>query len=598
MKTKLSFYAAILAVCTMFIIGAVIVGCGGDDETPTGPTDNTADINAYLKELPSWDEFANVADTVTAPIGDMIADMSNLVLCTTTPYSITQNPEEIVTFGSAPDVLYLGSLIQGDSYIGGLGSMEELPIRQRAPLTVAIKLLTGTDITRTVENPDAASVQSALSDMVAEAAEGGHQSGSRIWYDYKQSYSSTQAALSLGVSFKYMGSSGRAALDFTTSEETNTVTAFFKQIMFEAYIVRPQTPAQFFSADFTKERLDEQIDLGNIGPNNLPVYVARIQYGRMMIYSMTHTSSASMLKSAVYAGYNGLASVDVEIQAEVESILQNATIKVATIGGSADNALSLLRSGSLNDYFTSDDPLTTAEPLAYALCNLADGSLATVSETTEYDMRMCSGVNAECYLNETEWQMAVADLAGDNLITEFLTTADNLTLSYEVTVQPVPNTHMGNILTFDSSTTHFPLSFYLKALNAQTYGLTFMDLEGGAPAFGSIDQERSISIGEVDDEENDDFEIQIQEWHPNCAVFAIGITVGDNTRESGEFIALNGINSFYKKFDMSPACAGTHGFIGIVSTVPLTSVAFNEVSTGDDIFVRDICFGVLEWTDK
>ena len=583
----------LMPVCAIVGIILVLTGCGEDKSTSAVPA---ADVNAYLRGLPTWDEFANVADTVTAPVGDMIADMSNLVLCTTTPYSITQNPEEIVTFGSSPDVLYLGSLIQGDSYIGGLGSMDELPIRQRAPLTVAVKLLTGTDITRAVNNPDAASVQSALSDIIAEATEGGHQSGSRIWYDYKQSYSSTQAALSLGVSFKYMGSSGRAALDFTMSEATNTITAFFKQIMFEAYIVRPQTPAQFFSADFTKERLDEQIALGNIGPNNLPVYVSRIQYGRMMIYSMTHTSSASMLQSAVQAGYHGLASVSADIRAEVESILQNATIKVATIGGSADNALALLRTGSLQEYFTTDDPLTTAEPLAYALCNLADGSLAKVSETTEYDLRECSGKDAVCYLNKTEWQMAVANLAGDSLITEFPTTADNLTLSNEVTIPPVSNTHMGYILTFDSSETHFPFSFYLKSPYATTYGLTFMDDEGG-PAFGAMDQERSISIGDVNDEENDDFEIKIQVWDPQVAVFAIGITVGDNAKEAGEFVDVNGVQEFYKKFEeTSPNCAGTHGFIGIVSTVPITSVYFNEVYLEDDIFVRDFNFGVLGWS--
>ncbi len=596
MKTKWFFKAGILVLIAMLLTGAVIVGCGDDKETPAGPTDNTADINAYLKDLPSWDEFADVADSATEPAGDIIADMSNMILCTTTPYSITQNPEEIVTFGSAPDVLYLGSLIQGDSYLGGLGSMEELPIRQRAPLTVAVKLLSGTDITRTVENPDAASVQMALSDIIAEATEGGHQSGSSIFYDYRQSYSSTQAALSLGVSFKYMGSYGRTALDFATSEETSTVTAFFKQIMFEAYIVRPQTPAQFFSTDFTREHLDEQVGLGNIGSNNLPVYVARIQYGRMMMYSMTHTSSASLLKAAVDAGYNGLASVSVDIRAQVQNVLENSTIRVATIGGNANNALSLLRSGSLNDYFTSDDSLTTAQPLAYALCNLADGSLAMVSETTNYDVRECSGENAKCYLNKTEWEMAVADLAGDDLITEFLTTADNIALSNEVGGPPGSNINLGQILTFDSSATHFPFTFFLRATNAG-YRLVFQDMEGG-PAFGSMDQERSISIGDVDDEENDDFNIQIQEWDANCAVFAIGITVGDNSRESGEFIALNGINSFYKKFDMSPACPGTHGFIGIVSTVPLMSVAFNERSTGDDIFVRDFCFGVLEWTDK
>jgi hypothetical protein len=586
---------SVLLIMVSFALILITGSCSEDAETITDPTEDKADVNSYLKDLPTWNEFAAVADTSDAPAGDMVADMSEMVLCTSTPYSITQNPEAIVTFGSAPDVLYLGSLIQGDSYLGGLGSMKELPIRQRAPLTIALSLFTGTDVTRTVDDPDAASVQSALNDMVAEAEGQGHQSGDRIFYEYRESYSSVQAALSIGVSYKYMGSYGQSALEFSTSHEEHTVTAFFKQIMFEAYIVRPQTPAEFFTDDFTKERLDEQIDLGNIGPENLPVYVARIQYGRMMMYSMTHASSSYLMNAAVEAGYNGLASVSVDIRAEVQSILQNSTIRVATIGGSADNALALLRSGSLSDYFAQDDPLTTAVPLGYALCNLADGSLAVVSETTKYDVEECSAVNAVCYLNKTQWQMAAADLVGDDLTVEFLTTAQNLALANELGWEPSPNVSMGPIITFDSTATHFPFNFHLKA-NA-SYRLVYDDQEGGGPAFRPLNQERSISIGEVDDEENDNFWIEIPEWRPNAAVFAIGITVGDNDAASEEEIVVTGINGLNKTFDMSPNCPQSHGFIGIVSTVPLMSVSFNEGNGGDDIFVRDFCFGVLEWTD-
>lgn len=585
------FSAAALAIS----LSPFPLGCGSEDN-PTSP--NTTEVNSYLRDLPTWAEFADVADTADVPVGDPLADMSDQVLCSTTHRSITQNPEELVTFGSAPDVMYLGSLIQGNTYLGGLGSMEELPIRQRAPLTVALKLFTGTDITRTVTNPDAASVQAALNDMVAEAEADGAQSGSRIFYDYKESYSSIQAALGLRLSFKYMGASGRTALDFETSKELTTVTAFFKQIMFEAYIVRPQTPGSFFTSDFTKERLDEQVALGNIGPKNLPVYVARIQYGRVLLYSMTYAASRSMLRAAVEGSYRGVASVDAEIRTEVESILQNATIKVATIGGSGSTVLGMIRSGTLGDYFSQDDPLTTAEPLAYALYNLADGSLAVVSETTEYDVRECSPVNATCFLNKTEWMLEAAKLAGDDRIVVFPTTAENIALANEVGAPPQSNARLGRLITFDRSNTGFPFTFSLEAAIGG-YDLVFDDLEGSDlhKAFRPMDQERSISIGDVDNNENDNFAIQIPEWNLDSAVFAVGITVGDNDAESGESISMTGIGGFSKQFSLKPDCPGTHGFIGIVSTVPITMLYFNENNEGDDIFVRDPEFGVIEWTD-
>ena len=574
------------------MLTAALASCGGDDANPVEPPVQ-ADVNSYLMDLPSWDDFAAVEDTTTAPVGDMLADMSTSMLCTTTPYSITQNPEAVVTFGAAPDVMYLGSLIQGDTYLGGLGSMEELPIRQRAPLTIALKLFTGTDITRTVENPNAATIQAALNDLVAEA-NSGEPPGSRTFYQYKQSYSSQQAALSVGLSYKYMGSYGRMSLDFETSTEKTTVTAFLKQIMFEAYIVRPQTPAQFFSEDFTEDLLDEQIALGNIGTGNLPVYVSRIQYGRMLLYSMTHTASRTMMSYAARAGYNGLASVSADVRAEVESILQNATITVASIGGNDDGIRAMIRSGELSDYFAYDDPLTTAEPLAYALYNLADGSLAVVSETTGYDVRQCSSIAAKCYTNKTEWELAIEELAGQNLVRDFPTTAANILLANEVTTLPEPNAWLGSIITFSGDQTGYPFDFSLRS--ERGYDLVYDDRETNfVPAFQPLNQERSISIGDVDDYENDNFEIAIPEWNRRAAVFAIGITVGHNNASSGESVEVTGVNDFYESFTDAPNCPESHGFLGVISTGPLTTMFFNEDNDGDDIFVRDFRFGVLEW---
>lgn len=593
MKSYRIFVRWAITMFACLCLGVLFVTCSDDSTGPARPV--PADTDAYLATLPAWNEFADVQDTATGPAGDVIAEMANQVLCTTTPYSITQNPDAIITFGSAPDVLYLGSLIQGDSYLGGLGTMEELPIRQRAPLTIAINLFTGTDISAVVPDPNAATVQSALNTLVSDAAASGHKSGSRISYNYKESYSAMQAALSLDLSFKYMTSSGKAALDFSMSESSHTITALFKQIMFEAYIVRPQTPGQFFSNDFTQERLDEQINLGNIGPNNVPVYVARIQYGRMLMYSMTTSEETSILQAAIEASYNGVASVDGSIRTRVESVLQNAEVKVATIGGEASSALALLRTGQLKDYFTTNDPITTAAPLAYALCNLADGSLAQVSEMTSFSIKQCGTPGATAYTNKTEWQMAIASMVGDGHIVYFPTTAENIALSNEETTPPASNHSMGAVLTFDSSRTHYPFTFRLRAL-ASGHTLVFQDLESG-PAFGGMDQARGISIGDVDDGENDDFEIAIPIWHNNAAVFAIGISICDNNAESGEGGQVYGVNGFANASlaNSRPSSPGIEGFLGIIATVPITSIRFNESDTGDDMFVRDLCFGVLTW---
>jgi len=599
MRRNLLVFLAIVFICA----ASLFVSCS---DNSTDPNDQTG-VNSYLQSLPDWDDFANVVEVANPDsgdiiVGDIIGEISGNVLCTQSDCSITQNPEQIVSFGSAPDILWPGALIQGDSgsYLGGLGSMEDLPIDQRAPLTIALNIMSGTDVSRTIDNPNAASTWQAVNDMAAEAEAGGHQTGTSFYYNWKHSYSSTQAALSLGVSYKYLGNSGRVALSFETSDETNTVTAFFKEIMFEAFIVRPSTPADFFTADFTMERLDEQIAQGNIGPDNLPVYVSRIQYGRMLLYSMTSSNSMEAMRLAAQASYNGITSIDVEMRAEVTNILQTAEVRIAQIGGDAQALEGILRSGGLSGYFENDVPLTAAQPLGYALYNLADGSLARVSETTSYEIRECSEENAEVYLNKSEWQQAIAALAGNGLTSELLTTADNLTLANEVTIPPIPNTDMGNILTFDSTETGYPFTFDLQATRP-AYDLVFDDQENGAPGFSTPEQERSISIGDINDRENDNFAIHIIEWQPNSAVIAVGITVGDNERASEEQVQVLGTGGFLKLWEDNnyiPNCPATTSFLGVVSTVPITQLWFNEGNGDDDIFVRDFCFGVLEWTDE
>jgi len=59
------------------------------------------------------------------------------------------------------------------------------------------------------------------------------------------------------------------------------------------------------------------------------------------------------------------------------------------VGGNADDALALIRSNNLGDYFTTDAPLTTARPISYTVRNLADNSIASVSETTNYNLEQC-----------------------------------------------------------------------------------------------------------------------------------------------------------------------------------------------------------------
>ena len=356
---------------------------------------NKVDYDSYSsEELPSWGEFSPLDTPSDAPTGTgtTLTELVNGTTydCTVTPYSLTDNPDKIVTFDPDSEILWVGSLLQGKGYKDGIGSLNELPIRERAPVTLSINILSNNN-SITVKNPTVASVNQAIGKLIARADKAGLKSGSDISFTQKETHSVEQAALKLGVAAKYMGFSIKAQLNASRSAKERTITAFFIQNMFTVSMSIPQTPEAVFSDDFTQATLDEQIALGRIGADNVPTYVSSIVYGRILKFSFTSTASEEKIKATLNAAYSAAGSGgEVNFTAEQKKILEESEIGFVTIGGDGQNALAIIRSGNLKDFFKKDSPLTTARPLSYTVRNLGDNSIAQISETTNYNVKECS----------------------------------------------------------------------------------------------------------------------------------------------------------------------------------------------------------------
>ena len=274
-----------MRLTALVLAGVAILAACSDD--PAGPDAGpVAEVDQYVAGLGSWEEFAPPVEPSNEPVApDSVTEqvveeqddegvMQEVTyVCTETPYSLTDTPEELVMHEPNASIMWVGALIQGASYKGGQGSFEELPIRQRAPLKVSIDLLTGSN-TATVEDPSLSTVQSAIGDLIQRAHDSGHRSGSSIVYEEQVTHSVEQAALALGLSAKYMGGSARANLRAERSANETTLMVHFVQKMFTISMELPQSPEAVFSDELTQELLDDQIAAGNIGRNNLPVYIA------------------------------------------------------------------------------------------------------------------------------------------------------------------------------------------------------------------------------------------------------------------------------------------------------------------------------------
>ena len=410
-RRMFSYYSLTLigAMLTLLLLSS----CEKKEEAD--PIRNTEDVSNYLQELPAWSQFSAPGETQAptpkgdpVPLDDVVLDVEEVnedgsisllqdvtYSCQSQPFTLSENPQQIVMYSPDREILYVGGLIQGKSHRDGLGSLLGLPIAERAPIRVSIPGLANDDNFRTVDNPSQATVDQAIGSMIGNATRSGLSTPSSITFNMETYYSETQSALQMGLSGRYLGFEGSASGSIDQQRSETTITAQFYQRMYEVVVEAPQSPGDFFSDAFTEARLQQQISQGRIGPDNLPVYVSNIVYGRMMMFSITSTASESDIRATMQAGYNGIGgSVEANLSAKQKSILAESKIKITSIGGDAEATLAMIRSGDWSQYFTNTAPLSSAAPLSYTFRNLGDGSIASVTETTEYNIRSCSATLA------------------------------------------------------------------------------------------------------------------------------------------------------------------------------------------------------------
>lgn len=393
-----------------------ITACGGGDNDPV-PVVTQQGVGEYLQGLPTWVQFSppqdaesNRISTETKPErldfpvkdkdGNVIGVRSEQYSCTTTKYDMKSTPEKIVMFSPDREVLWPGALIQGSSHKAAVGSLLPLTIRERSPIKVSIPSLATAGNYRTVESPDQASVNDAIGAMVGSATAADLVAPSSIQFTLRDYSNEKSFALKTGLSGKYLGFSASASASVSTNANEQTVMVYFVEKMFEVVVEPPQTPGAFFSADFTREKLDQQVAMGRIGPNNLPVYVSNIVYGRMMAFTFTSTASATDVAAALNAAYKGIADVNFDLDVKYKNILKEGKISITSIGGPSTATVAMIASGNWRDYFKPDQPapLTSAYPISYTLRNLGDGSIAKVRETADYEIRECTPMNTAGFM--------------------------------------------------------------------------------------------------------------------------------------------------------------------------------------------------------
>jgi hypothetical protein len=297
------------------------------------------------------------------------------------------NVRELVSFNRAADLLFPSALNQGVYINIGFGALTPLhvvssgPSPQRKPVN-----LVGT-FTQMATSPTATvgDIYASIGQMINTANANGKISLGTVYPEIKSAASLDEVAAKFKLDLGILG----ASVTPNNNNGRNTVFVLARQPLFAIFQdLGGFTPtlAQFNPSTFGVQNFYNLGDMNELGYDNLPTYVRYVTYGRMVLFSVSATSTQADLEAAANAFYTGNAT------GQQQNIIQNSVIQiVARAGAGPLQEAELKVHGHWQDSFNlMNVPVTSIQPIAFEVRRL-DDQLATMSRTKAYTERTCPG---------------------------------------------------------------------------------------------------------------------------------------------------------------------------------------------------------------
>jgi thiol-activated cytolysin len=154
----------------------------------------------------------------------------------------------------------------------------------------------------------------------------------------------------------------------------------------------------------------------------VPAYVSSVNYGRIIMFRLEADKKEKAIDVQAALNYGtGAISVGVDAKGKYDSILQNSSITVVTMGGSADVASQAVSARSAADLapiikgknavYSKNNP---GVPIAYTIKFLKDSTIAKMGSTTDFTTTDCTELpNLWIKLVHNGWYTAHFDVTWD-----------------------------------------------------------------------------------------------------------------------------------------------------------------------------------------
>lgn len=378
--------------------------CSPEEKEPE-PKQDSAAINQYLSTIPDWtvEEIEPLPDVELPAVKVKNAAETEEFECPVIEHNLVRTVNNFVAVGTNFGKIWPGAMIQGKSLeTGDL----QLINTKRTPVTLVTNIALK-EVSETIV-PNSVNAQQAIANFMlaaGEMPEGSQAGAGTMLFQVEEAITFEQSMLSMGVTAGFtdpqssVGLEGSLSVSATRKKDTHTVVAKFVQEMFTVRVADDliATPADFFGADFTSDDLEAMKTSGVVGPENIPLYIESVTYGRIMIFSMTSSSvsSSNELSAALEGSMADYAKVGGEFEGSNEQIFKTASHKIFSAGGTDQAANEAVANLDWSKFFQKS-PASTAVPISFVARTLNGKKIVSLVQSETFQRRAdCEGIVPE-----------------------------------------------------------------------------------------------------------------------------------------------------------------------------------------------------------
>ncbi|MCC5930414.1 MAG: thiol-activated cytolysin family protein [Cyclobacteriaceae bacterium] len=318
-----------------------------------------------------------------------------ITVCKTQSYNLKNNFENVAILRPTNGIIYPGAIVIADkATLGGLPTPTGI---ERAPVSLRLDLPgIGEKGNILVEKPSNTSVKAKIDEALewwnANSYQDGYVNASNSSYTASTSYSYRQLSMDVGLNVEWATGDVAAQFNYTSTKTQRVAMMVFKQVFYTITMDPPSNPGIVFGPNVSLTDVEKTFN-----SNSPPAYVQSVSYGRIIMFRMITTSSATDIELEATLKYaTGLTTATGNIETKYKQVLQNSNINVITIGGNASVASRAVEEKTIegfNSIITGDNAVYSREnpgvPISYKLHYLKDNTTAKLGYTTEYQIESC-----------------------------------------------------------------------------------------------------------------------------------------------------------------------------------------------------------------